>query len=240
MTETNRPLFRQGIRDGLPYILVIFPFALLFGVVATEAGLDVLQTMGMTVLVIAGASQFAAVAQMSDQAPIVMVLATSLAVNLRMAMYSASLAPHLGGEPLWRRALAAYMLVDQSAVMSIEKFEAEPEHSGLEKLKYILGVMTPVAPLWYGGTLLGALVGSSIPESFALDFAMPITFIAMIAPMIKSLAHLAAAATSVVLALVLAGMPYGTGLLVAGVAAMITGALVEAAFERRMSKESRA
>lgn len=240
MTEINRPLYGQGVREGLPYVLVIFPFALLFGVVATEAGLDIAQTMGMTILVIAGASQFAAVAQMSDQAPVIMVLATSLAVNLRMAMYSASLAPHLGGEPLWRRALAAYFLVDQSAVMSIEKFEVEPQHSGVEKLKYILGVMTPVAPLWYGGTLIGALVGSSIPESFALDFAMPITFIAMIAPMIKSLAHLAAAATSVVLALVLAGMPYGTGLLVAGLAAMIAGALVETALERRAAGGSRA
>ncbi|MBV7407922.1 AzlC family ABC transporter permease [Maritimibacter sp. DP1N21-5] len=234
MAQTpNRNMFTRGARDGLPFILVIVPFGMLFGVVATEAGLDLAQTMAMTVLVIAGASQFAAVSQMVDQAPIYMVLATSLAVNLRMAMYSASLAPHLGGLPLWKRAVAAYFLVDQSGVMGIERFEAEPERSMGEKFAYMMGLILPIAPLWYLGTWFGAVVGGRIPESFALDFAMPITFLAMVAPALKTLAHVAAAVTSVVLALALAWMPYGWGLIVAAVCAMIAGSVVEVAMGRR-------
>ena len=100
--------FWQGFRAGAPFVLVVAPFGLLFGVVAAEAGLDIVQTMAMTVLVIAGASQFAAVQLLSDNAPTIVAILTGLAVNMRMAMYSASLTPHLGKASLGKRALAAY------------------------------------------------------------------------------------------------------------------------------------
>lgn len=222
-----------GFTDALPFILVVSPFGLLFGVVASEAGLKIAEVMGMSVLVIAGAAQFAALQQMLADTPTLMVIFTALTVNLRMAMYSASLTPHLGSAPLWKRALAAYLMVDQSYMLAVTKYEAEPEMSLSEKLQYYFGTMILIAPFWYAATLLGALVGKAIPPGLALDFAVPVTFLAMVAPMVKSLAHLAAALVSVVLALALAGMPYGLGLVVAAVAAMITGALVETVMVRR-------
>ena len=99
--------FWQGFRAGLPFLLVIIPFGIVFGVVATEAGLTLSQTMGFSILVIAGSAQFVAIQMMIDNAPVLIVLATSLAVNLRMAMYSASLAPHLGSLSWWKRAVSA-------------------------------------------------------------------------------------------------------------------------------------
>src|SRR5690606_8776600 len=102
--STTKSAYLRGLRDGLPFIVVLLPFALLFGVVATEAGLTLAQAMGFNILVIAGSSQFAAVALMQENAPLFAVLATSLAVNLRMAMYSAALVPHFGAAPLWQRA----------------------------------------------------------------------------------------------------------------------------------------
>jgi len=217
----------QGARDGAPFILVVVPFALLFGVVATEAGLELAEVMGMSVLVIAGAAQFAALQQMVADTPIVMILATALAVNLRMAMYSASLTPYLGAAPLWQRACAAYLMVDQSYMLSVAKYETEPEMTLRDRLHYYFGTMILIGPAWYCASLVGALVGQAIPPEFALDFAVPITFLAMIAPMLRTLAHVAAASTSVLLALALAGLPYGTGLLIAAAAAMVVGASVE-------------
>jgi predicted branched-subunit amino acid permease len=82
-------------------------------------------------------------------------------------------------------------------------------------------------------TLAGALLGETIPPQFALDFAMPITFIAIIAPMLRTLAHVSAALTSVVGALALAFMPYNAGLLVAAALAMVVGAQTELWLERR-------
>ena len=98
--STPRTAYWRGFRAALPFTIVVGPFGLLFGVVGTEAGLDVAQVMGFTVLVIAGASQFTALQLMQDNAPTLIVIASALAINLRMAMYSASFAPHLGRAPL--------------------------------------------------------------------------------------------------------------------------------------------
>lgn len=225
-------VFWQGAVAALPFLVVLMPFSLLFGVMATESGLDLAQVMGFSVLVIAGASQFTAVQLMTDQAPAVIVLISALAVNLRMAMYSAALQPHLGEAGLGRRALIAYFLVDQSYALAIARYERTPPLTLPQRLAYYFGTMVVTAPAWYALTLAGALLGRTIPEDYALDFALPVTFIALIAPALRSLAHVAAAGVSVVLGLALAGLPYNAGLLVAAGAAMLTGALIEQQMQR--------
>lgn len=206
---------------------------MLFGVVATEAGFDLIQTMAMTFIVIAGAAQFASVQLLTEDAPVFIAVLTGLAVNLRMVMYSASLTPHLGEARKWHRVIAAYFMVDQTYGLGAAKFETEPEMPINEKLAYFFGAVTPICPLWYLFTLVGALVGSSIPPQFALDFAIPITFIALVAPALRSLPHLAAALVSIIVALLLSWMPYNLWLMVAAVLAMVTGAQVEKMLEAR-------
>ncbi|NSX53822.1 AzlC family ABC transporter permease [Parasulfitobacter algicola] len=229
---TTKSIFWKGVRDGAPFLLVVGPFGLLFGVIATEAGLNLSETMGFSVLVIAGAAQFTAVQLMVDEAPTLIVLATSLAVNLRMAMYSASITPHLGAAPLWKRALVSYFLVDQSYAVSVAKYEKE-NWSLQQKLAYFFGVIIPICPMWYVLTLVGAMVGETIPDTWALDFAIPITFLALVAPALRTLPHVIAAFVSIVLALLLAGLPYNSGLLIAAVVAMMIGAQSELMIGRR-------
>ncbi|MEL6210287.1 MAG: AzlC family ABC transporter permease [Pseudomonadota bacterium] len=224
---TTRSIYLKGVRDGGPFVLIVVPFAALFGVVGSEAGLSIAQVMCFSVLVIAGAAQFTAVQLMLEEAPTVIVLATSLAVNLRMAMYSASLVPHLGAAPFWQRGVMAYLLVDQSYAISIVKFDAEPDMPLAQKVAYFLGVVTLIVPFWYGFTLAGAMAGRGIPDSWALDFAVPLAFLSLVAPALRTLAHVAAAFVAVVLGLALAGLPYSIGLLIAAVAAMATGSELE-------------
>lgn len=228
-----RAAFWAGLRASLPFVIVILPFGILFGVVATEAGLNLLEVMSFSVLVIAGAAQFVALQLYVEHAPVLIVLATSLAVNLRMAMYSAALTPHIGDAPFWQRALVAYALVDQSFVASITEYERAPERPVPEKMAYFFGASVLMVIPWYGATYFGALVGSSIPPWLALDFALPITFLAMIGPMLRTAAHVVACAVSVVASVLLAFMPYGTGVLVAAVLAMAAGAEVERLQQRR-------
>ncbi len=229
----RRSAFLRGLFSALPFMLVIAPFGLLFGVVGTEAGLNIVEVMGFSIIVIAGAAQFAAVQMLADNAPTVIILATSLAVNLRMAMYSASLTPHLGQAPVGLRALMAYCLVDQTYAAAMIDYEKNPHQSPGEKIAFFFGAVLPVCPLWYVATYVGAQVGTAIPPEFALDFAVPITFLAMIAPMLRTVAHVAAAGVSIALALALAFVPYNGGLLVAAAAAMATGAWIEAWTDRR-------
>ena len=236
----SRDHFWRGFRNGAPFLLVVVPFALLFGVVATEAGLDLLKVMGFSVLVIAGASQFAALQLMTDNAPVLMVLATALAVNMRMAMYSASLTPYLGAAPLWQRALAAYFLVDQSYAVSIAEYEKRPEMSVRDRVVYFFGTMTPVCIPWYVATYVGAALGARIPEAWALDFAVPITFLAIIAPALRTFAHVAAALVSIAVALSLSFLPYNSGLLIAAALAMMVGAEIERQMTRRAARRKEA
>ncbi len=170
---------------------------------------------------------------MVDQTPTFIVLATALAVNMRMAMYSASLTPHLGAAPVWQRALVAYFLVDATYACAITRFERETQWSLPEKVAYFMGAVLPVCPVWYILTIVGALIGRGMPDWLALDFAVPICFLAMIAPMLRTIPHLAAALASIILSLLLAGVPYGLGLLIAAVLAMAIGAQTELWVERQ-------
>ncbi|MDU8913473.1 AzlC family ABC transporter permease [Aestuariicoccus sp. MJ-SS9] len=222
----------RGVRDGLPFLIVVIPFAMLFGVLATEAGLNMLETLSFSVVVIAGAAQFTALQLMTENAPTWVVLASALAVNMRMAMYSASLTPHLGAAPLWQRAIAAYFLVDQTYAGSLLEYEKRPDMTLPEKLGYFFGIVTPICFPWYVATFVGAWLGAAIPTEMGLDFALPIAFLAMIGPLLRTPAHMAAAFTGASVALLAAGLPWNTGLIAGGIAGMIAGAETERRIEK--------
>ena len=227
--------FRTGFLHGLPFVLVIAPFGAVFGVAATEAGLNLAEVMGFSVLVIAGAAQFVALQMMLEAAPVLIVLAASLAVNLRMAMYSASLAPHLGAAPLWQRALVAYVLVDQTYAPATLRYDAQPGLSVPARLAYFFGVAAPVVPIWYLATWAGAVLGTRIPPGLPIDFAVPITFLALIVPMLRTLPHVVAALVSIIGVLAFAALPFNLGLLLAAALAMAAGAETERQLARRAS-----
>ena len=219
--------FIQGVLNGAPHSLVIGPFGFLFGVVATEAGLSIFETLSFSVLVVAGAAQLTALELMQDNTPTVIVILSALALNLRMALYSASLTPHLGTAGFWQRAAAAYSLVDQSYATSILQYENNPEMTMPQKLTFFFGVAASVIPVWYLLTFLGALVGQSIPTDIPLDFATPLTFIALLASLLRSLPHILAALASVIAGLLFHTMPYNLGIMLAGVIGMSVGAWSE-------------
>lgn len=225
--ETCRSIFFKGVRDAAPFLLVVGPFSVLFGVVATEAGLTITETVAFSLAVIAGAAQFTALQLMVEEAPTVIALVSALAVNLRMAMYSAALTPYLGAAPLWHRAFAAYFIVDQSYGLSILRFDQNPDWTLSQRLAYFWGSVAPICPFWALFTYVGAVLGEELPPWLALDFALPICFLAIIMPMLRSRAHVAAALVSVIAALLFAFLPFNLGLLVAGLLGMITGAEVE-------------
>ena len=231
---SERSAFWAGATDVLPYIAMVVPFATLFGVVAIEAGLSLAQTLSFSILVIAGASQFAALQLMLENAAIGFILAAALAVNLRMAMYSAALAPHLGHAPLWQRACVGYLNFDHSYVLSVAKYEDYPDMTLQSRIAYFFGVSLIIAPFWCFFTFIGAKVGVWVPADWEASFILPLAFLSTVAPMLKSLAHIAAAGVSVIAALALAGLPAGSGLLIAATCAMATGVFVETFMEDRV------
>lgn len=236
MSEPNfstKRAFFLGYRDALPFFLIVIPFGTLFGVVGIEAGLTLIQTMSFSVLVVAGASQFTAVALLTENAPIAIVLFTAIAVNLRMMMYSAALVPHFGRAPLGVRAVLSYFLVDQTFALATLKYSQTPGMSISQKTAYFSGAFVSIVPVWTIASYLGAVFGKAIPPEYALDFAVPICFLALSAPAMRNFAYFMAGVTSIVVTLLLAFVPFKLGLMIAAVIAMVVGVQTENWLERR-------
>ena len=220
----HRDAFLSGVRDVAPMMLGVAPFGLITGVSAASIGLTPTEAIGMSILVFAGASQLAAIALLEQGAAVAVILLTTFMINLRMAMYSASLAPWLRTISRPMRSLMAYLMTDQAYGFSILRFRRDPD---TPKREYYLGIATPLWFLWQATTALGAIVGTQIPEGWQLDFAIPLTFLALLAPAVRDRPGLLAALTGGVLSLTLAGLPYNLGLVLAALLGITAGTIAE-------------
>lgn len=228
---------RRGLIAGcwaaLPVLLAVAPFGLIFGTLATEAGFGLVQTMAFTSLVVAGASQLAALQLLSDGAPALVAIIAGAVVNLRMAMYSAAIAVHWQGLRMAWRIPAAFFLHDQAFALSLNRYRARPDESVADRAGFYFGIGVTTVTVWIGASWLGAEIGTRIPAGWGLDFAAPACFIGVAAPMIRGTANVVAALTAGTLAVVLAGLPGGTGLIVAAAAGIAAGMIAGRRTARR-------
>ena len=146
-------------------------------------------------------------------------------VNLRLFMYSASMRPHLKGEPLWRRLLVSYALVDNPYALFMQRFGSHPEAPG--KFEYFAGLSIPIWLCWQATVGLGLAAGARLPAAWKLDFAAPLAFIAMTIPFLRGRPMLAAAASAGITAVMANGLPLRLGLALAAVVGIAAGMLTE-------------
>ncbi|SEH49842.1 4-azaleucine resistance probable transporter AzlC [Halopenitus malekzadehii] len=216
--------FRTGARDVIPVLLGVAPFATVVGIAAIDAGLTPMQAIGMSLFVYAGSSQLAAIELLGETAPIVVVVFTAIIINLRMVMYSASIAPHLADYRRRTRAFLAYFLTDQAYALSLTAYENDAVD---DERWYYLGVATPISIVWMVCTVIGVVLGAGIPESWGLSFAVPLVFLAILVPVMKDRPRTVAAAVSGVVAVALAGAPFNLGLPIGAVVGICAGLLTE-------------
>lgn len=184
--EENRHQLRMGLIKTLPLALGAVPFGLAYGVVAIQAGLTVAEAVLMSLVVFAGASQFMAVVMVQSGAGIVLIVASTLLVNLRHLMMGLSLSPYLSAAtPRWQRVLA-FGMTDESYLTSVTHYREAGE--GQANPHFMLGAGGSIYVAWGIASLVGALVGDAIsnPLEWGLDFAMPATFLTMLLPQIVS------------------------------------------------------
>lgn len=224
--------FREGALEVLPIVAGIVPFGLVAGAAAVDAGLGLEGAMTLSLLVFAGASQLAAIDLLARDAPLLVVLLTVGVINLRMAMYSASLAPHLAHVPLGKRLAGAYVLVDQAYALTITRVDLHPRRR--HRFAYYLGVGVPLWVNWQLMTAVGAVLGSAIPDWLPLEATIPLVFLALLVPAITDRATLAAAVVSGAVATLAAGLPNNTGLLVGAFTGIAAGTLVALRTESRL------
>jgi 4-azaleucine resistance transporter AzlC len=223
-TETRRTDVVEGLRDGLPVLFATSPYGLVMGVAAASAGLTVTQAAGMSALVFAGLSQLAAVDLLAQGASVAVVVATALIINARFTMYSASIAPHLDELGRGWRWLCPFFLIGPIYAVALVAFEAgRPTHYGW----YMLGLAVPSWVSWVVGTVVGMVLGASIPGEWQLGFAVPLVFVAIVTQFIDDRGTVAAAVVAGGASVAVLGLPFGTGLVVASVAGILAGVLAE-------------
>lgn len=212
-----------GARDVAPILLGIVPFGLVAGAAVIHAGFGLAEAVGMSLLVNAGASQIVATTLFGEGAPLLVVIGTALVVNARMFIYSTSIAPVLS-DASWRlRPLLGHMLVDQNYATTMTRGRFRDD---VDVVSYYMGCWLALAGVWQLSSIAGALLGSFIPPSWQLDFAVPLVFLALLAPTLKDRLSISVAlVTGIAAAVLVPVMPMQTGLLVSMLIGMIYGAV---------------
>lgn len=225
---TPRDAFLAGVKSILPILLGVFPFGVIAGVAAIEAGLGPFQAVALSPIIFAGASQLATVDLLArDAAPVVIVL-TALVINARFGMYSASLARWLHGIRPSTKALAAYLLTDQAFAVSVVHFERDQHDLG-RRTAYYFGAATPLWVTWQVSSVIGVVIGSGVPPEWSLDFAIPLVFMALLFPAVRDRGTRVAALVAGVAAVALVGLPLNLGLLAAASLGIAAGVVAEVA-----------
>jgi Predicted branched-chain amino acid permease (azaleucine resistance) len=217
--------FLAGARAVAPVLVGVVPFALIAGVVAVRLGLSPLAASGLSVLVFAGASQLAAIQLIHDGAPLLIILVTVFFVNLRFTMYSASIAPHFRGASARSKTMIGYLLTDQAYVLGLYGFADRPELA--RRVAFYFGIALPLWLCWQVATVIGAVAGSRLPEAWNLEFAIPLTFMAMIVPSIRDRGTLAAALVGGAIAIACHALPWNLGLILGALAGIATGVMID-------------
>ncbi len=232
-----RSEFFNGIKAELPILIAVIPFGMIYGVLSLDAGLSAIQTQAMSVIVFAGSAQFIMAQLFATPTPALVIIITAFLVNLRHALYSASVYPYVKHLPFsWRSGLA-YLLTDEAYAVSIIHYN-QPG-----KVKYrhwfFLGAGLAMWSTWQLSTAAGILIGSLIPTSWPLEFFIPLTFIALVVPSLKDWPSLAASLTGGLVSVVAFGLPFRLGLIVAAFAGIGAGLFLEE-FGQRALKIRRA
>jgi 4-azaleucine resistance transporter AzlC len=222
----DRTAVREGVKTALPLLPGIVPFALVAGVTAADVGLSLPQAVGLSVIVFAGASQLAALELLGENSPLLVVVATAAIINLRLVMYSASIAPHFRTLPARLKALASYVLTDQAFALSVAKYAESPD---IGKVGYYLGISAALWIAWQVGTVAGVLLGTGVPASWGLSFAVPLVFLAILVPAVTDRATATSAAVGGGIALAGSGLPFNLGLIVGAIAGVAAGVIAESA-----------
>ena len=224
MSEQSKH-FWAGVRAEIPLLIGVIPFGLIYGALAIGAGLSPAAAQMMSSLVFAGSAQFITAQLVHESTPGFVIVLTIAVLNLRHMLYSASLAPYIASLSMRWKALLSYLLTDEAYAPTILHYEKEGITPNAHW--FWLGAGCALWVFWQISTAVGVFLGAAIPESWSLEFALPLTFIAMLVPVLRDRPGIAAALSAGAVALITYSLPYKLGLIVAALAGILVGTILE-------------
>jgi len=233
----RRAEFLAGVRAQLPLLLGVTPFGLAYGAYAVDSGLSGALAQSMSWVVFAGASQFVGTELIAQGVPGAVIVLTAALVNMRHMLYGASIAPYVEHLDRRWRSLLAYLLTDEAYAVALNRYRRAGVTAHAHW--FFFGTALALWACWQVSTAAGILLGTAVPESWQLDFALPLTFLAIVVPILDNRAALAAALVAGGVALAGQDWPYGTGLLAAAVIGIAAGLAVARAMPERADEAAK-
>lgn len=181
--------------------------------------------MLISIVVFAGASMVAAAQLLASGTPALLVVLTTLFINLRFMMYSASLRLHFGREPLGWRLLMAYLQADNVYGLTIMRYADKPDTPG--ERDFFMSAALVVWAAWQLAVAAGILIGAGVPASWRLEFAAPLAFIAMTIPLLRDRAMIGAAIVAGLTVVASNSLPFKLSIPLAALAGIGAGLALE-------------
>ncbi|MGI0117742.1 AzlC family ABC transporter permease [Zooshikella sp. RANM57] len=236
-TNYRKHAFISGMHQTIPLVIGALPFGIIYGTLALQSGLSEWATLAMSLFVFAGSSQFIAIGLLASGVSLELIILTTAIVNLRHLLYAASLLPMVKTLNFRWRALMAFGLTDETfAVVSSHTAKAQhmdslPSAANNDALTnqyqhwLYLGSMFTLYFCWQIATFLGLHLGQTLPaiDQLGLEIAMPITFIGLLIPQLRSAPMLTAAISAAVVAMIGQQWPHQLGLIAAAVTGVMMG-----------------
>jgi 4-azaleucine resistance transporter AzlC len=220
-----RRAFGDGVRAIAPLLVGVIPFGLILGVAAASSVIGTGLGWATSPIIFAGAAQLVTIELTNAGAAAAVVVATALVVNARHLMYSAALADHFRPFPApWRYGLP-YLMTDQAFAVSITRYSTVDDP--VYKRRFFFGAGLALWIPWQVTTGVGALLGTQIPASWSLDFAIPLVFLVLMTLAVRDAPGLIAAVVGAAVAVAGRDIPYRLGLIVAAALGIAAGVIAE-------------
>jgi predicted branched-subunit amino acid permease len=220
----DRHAFWAGFRDIVPLAVPGIPFGFVLGVVIAESGLDRFVAWLSSPIVLAGASQLAAIELLAESTGAAVVLVTVAFINSRHLMYSAVLRPTFANFPTWFKILGPYLLIDQAFALAITQSDDTDDRA---RMWHFLGSGALVWLVWMISTGMGVVAGDITEPKWQLGFAVPLLFGGLMIISITNRAGIVAAVVGAVVAVLGADLPQGSGVLLAIVLGVVAGGIAD-------------
>ena len=210
----TRAAARDGVLAMLPLAAGLAPFGFAIGATVAESDVNGIGGWALSATIYAGSAQAAAIELLDNGAGLVVILATVAIINTRLLLYGASMAPHWADAPRWYKAVAAYLLVDPTFAVTIDRFE-HPDDRHAARAFY-LGAACTAWCTWITATAVGVVLGTAIPAGFGLDFVMPLALVGLVASGLRDRHAVTAAGFAAAVAVFAYTLPMNSGLIAAG------------------------
>lgn len=203
--ETNfsrNRVWLLGVKDAIPLMGGYIPVAISFGLISLQSGFGIWETIAVSTLIYAGASQFLFVAMVASGAPLWLVVVMTLLINARHIVYGPNLAPYVSKNPWWIWLM--HGLTDQIFALAHTRL---PKIEEDKKIEWFSGAALLAWFSWIGGTAIGVIAGGELIAQWplladVLPFALPALFLVLLAPRFNSMLWTISLGSTIIIALI--------------------------------------